>query len=258
MSLSENALYTVDGWRVFYEHLKPGGIITFSRWYSSDLASETYRLYSVAHAMLLSEGVEKPEAHMALIRSGPVATLLASNRPFTEGDIQKIRSISEELSFKPMCCRGRIAAFRSCSEFPRSAAWPRMAHFEDASGRDFSPTFDTSPYFFNGVHLRNLGSFLLAEGGGTGNLMAILVLFLFLIAAIVLVMVTILLPARKLKGRAPTPSPFGGIVYFGAIGLGFMFVEIAMMQQLSIFMGHPVYSLVVVLGGLILSAGSEA
>jgi MFS family permease len=44
-------------------------------------------------------------------------------------------------------------------------------------------------------------------------------------------------------------------VYFGAIGLGFMFVEIAMMQQLSIFMGHPVYSLVVVLGGLILSAG---
>lgn len=255
MSLSENALYTVDGWRVFYEHLKPGGIITFSRWYSSDLASETYRLFSVAHAMLLSEGVEKPENHLALIRSGPVATLLASNRPFTEVDIQKIRSIAEELSFKPMVLPGQDSGIPELQRISAARSLAAMAHFEDASGRDFSPTFDTSPYFFNGVHLRNLGSFLMAEGGGTGNLMAILVLFLFLIAAIVLVMVTILLPARKLKGRASTPSPIGGIVYFGAIGLGFMFVEIAMMQQLSIFMGHPVYSLVVVLGGLILSAG---
>jgi MFS family permease len=40
-----------------------------------------------------------------------------------------------------------------------------------------------------------------------------------------------------------------------AIGLGFMFVEIGMMQQLSIFLGHAIYSMVVVLAGLILSTG---
>jgi predicted membrane-bound spermidine synthase len=34
-----------------------------------------------------------------------------------------------------------------------------------------------------------------------------------------------------------------------------MLVEMAMMQQLSIFLGHPIYSLVVVLAGLILSTG---
>ena len=58
MTLSENALYTVDGWRVFYDHLKPGGVITFSRWSSG---AETNRLFAVAKAMLLSEGVSHPE-----------------------------------------------------------------------------------------------------------------------------------------------------------------------------------------------------
>ncbi|MGC2402919.1 MAG: hypothetical protein WA510_24230, partial [Acidobacteriaceae bacterium] len=47
MTLSENALYTVDGWKVFYEHLKPGGVITFSRWFTDSARPETFRLYSV-------------------------------------------------------------------------------------------------------------------------------------------------------------------------------------------------------------------
>src|ERR1039457_5097382 len=54
MTLSENALYTVDGWRVFFSHLKPGGVITFSRW---SYAGETNRLFAVAKAMLLTAGV---------------------------------------------------------------------------------------------------------------------------------------------------------------------------------------------------------
>ena len=56
MSLSENSLYTVEGWRVFYEHLQAGGIITFSRWYQDPRKSQTYRLFAVAYATLLSEG----------------------------------------------------------------------------------------------------------------------------------------------------------------------------------------------------------
>jgi predicted membrane-bound spermidine synthase len=49
---------------------------------------------------------------------------------------------------------------------------------------------------------------------------------------------------------------YGAVAYFIAIGLGFILVEMAMMQQLSIFLGQPIYSMVVVLGGLIFSAGA--
>jgi hypothetical protein len=47
----------------------------------------------------------------------------------------------------------------------------------------------------------------------------------------------------------------GGTVYFALIGSGFMMVEIALLQRMSVFLGHPVYALSVVLFSLILWAG---
>jgi hypothetical protein len=44
-------------------------------------------------------------------------------------------------------------------------------------------------------------------------------------------------------------------VFFGAIGLGFMLIEISQMQRLIIFLGHPTYSLSVVLFVLLGASG---
>ena len=64
------------------------------------------------------------------------------------------------------------------------------------------------------------------------------------------------------QGRAGSLDPVGDradiaphLLYFGAIGLGFMLVEISQVQRLAIFLGHPVYSLSVVLFSLLLSSG---
>ena len=67
----------------------------------------------------------------------------------------------------------------------------------------------------------------------------------------------VFLPARRLARlqAGGTRPPAGGIIYFIAIGLGFLLAEMAMIQQLAIFLGHPNYALVVVLGGLILTTG---
>src|SRR6185503_15511239 len=55
MTLSENSLYTVDAWRIFWRHLKPGGIITFSRWNQGTTRYETPRMVALAWATLLAE-----------------------------------------------------------------------------------------------------------------------------------------------------------------------------------------------------------
>lgn len=257
MTLSENALYTVDGWRVFYEHLKPGGLITFSRWYKPGLnTSETYRLFSVAWAMLLSEGVKEPSTHLALIRSGTVVTLLASSLPFSPVDLQKLRQIVKDMQFEFLYLAPDPPA---APELRRISAARSLAELAALRGRydvDYSPTFDTAPYFFNAVHLRSIPQ-LLASGGMEANLRAILFIFVFLIAAIILVSVAILWPAWRLSKvqAGGTKPPVAGIIYFIAIGLGFLLAEMAMIQQLAIFLGHPNYSLVVVLGGLILATG---
>jgi hypothetical protein len=47
----------------------------------------------------------------------------------------------------------------------------------------------------------------------------------------------------------------GGTVYFALIGIGFMMVEIGLLQRMSVFLGHPTYALSVVLFSLILWTG---
>jgi len=91
--------------------------------------------------------------------------------------------------------------------------------------------------------------------GHGANLRALMFVLAFMISAVILTCVTILLPARRWARAAGAKPPRGAVVYFIAIGLGFMLVEMGMMQQLSIFLGHPIYSLVVVLTGLILFTG---
>lgn len=256
MTLSENSLYTVDGWRVFYNHLKPGGIITFSRWYLDPQQSQTYRLFSVAYAMLLTEGVADPSRHLALIGSGGVATLLVSNRPFSLGDLDTLKQITGEMAFNPIYLPGETVAVPELQRILASRSLKEMASLQDEGGVDYSPTFDSSPYFFNSVHLRALPRFL-SRHEHESNLMAIVFLLAFFVAAVILVIACIATPAWAVYRRhaGSSSAPAGAIAYFVAIGLGFMCVEMAMMQQLSIFLGHPIYSLVVVLAGLILSSG---
>lgn len=253
MTLSENALYTVDGWRVFYSHLKPGGVITFSRWSSG---AETNRLFAVAKAMLLTEGVSNPERQLAAITSGNIVTLLASNLPFPESDLRRLREIIAEMEFKPLYLPGEGTNVPELRNILAATTLTQMAALRGANGLDYSPVFDASPYFFNAVHFWSLPGMIRAHQG-IGNLRAMLFLSGFMLAAIILVITTLVLPAllwTRRQGAAKAP-PAGGLAYFIAIGLGFMLVEMAMMQQLSILLGHPIYSMVVVLAGLIFSTG---
>jgi hypothetical protein len=131
-----------------------------------------------------------------------------------------------------------------------------LEHLTNAMLLDYSAVFDSSPYFFNAVRVGNLPRLLLRRAPG-GHLMPLAFVFSFMLAAVVLVGITILLPVRRWLSavRVVVRPPAGGPVYFIGVGLGFMLVEMGMMQQLSVFLGHPVYSLVVVLAGLILATG---
>jgi hypothetical protein len=256
MTLTENSLYTVEGWRVFYEHLRPGGLISFTRWNKGDEAYETYRMFSLAWAVLLSEGVKDPGSHMALISSDEVATLLVSNRPLSAEDLDRLRSITEEMDFELLFFPGEETSDAALKRIAAARTIADLASLRDFGSFDLSPVYDSSPFFFNALRLRSFSQALL-HLQTSGNLQALAFLFAFTVAAALLVTLTIFLPLAWHTGlRSPAGSVLaGGIVYFVAIGLGFMLAEIAMMQQLSLFLGHPVYSLVVVLAGLIFFAG---
>ncbi len=91
--LSESSLYTVEAWTAFLGRLKPGGILTFSRWYFHDRPGEMYRLTSLACEALRRSGAARPRDHLMLVRlmhpPGPdglpdgIGTLLVGREPFT-------------------------------------------------------------------------------------------------------------------------------------------------------------------------------
>jgi SAM-dependent methyltransferase len=256
MTLAENSLYTVEAWRIFYEHLKPGGLVSFTRWNRGPEAAQTYRLFSLAWATLLSEGVSDPGSHLALIGNGPLATVLLNDEPFSSQDLDRMHDMVTKMQFRIMFLRGDPTSIPEVRNIVAAHSLRDLEQLRNAGLYDYSPVFDSSPYFFNATHLSKVPA-LLRQGVHGANLRALLFVFGFLVAAAILVAATVLLPAwRGSKRRTGAmPAPIGAVIYFIAIGLGFILVEMGMMQQLSIFLGHPIYSLAVTLAGLIFSAG---
>ena len=63
-SLSENGLYTVEGWQTFLSALTPDGLFTVSRWHSPHSTVELGRVVSLAMATLMELGVGRPSDHI--------------------------------------------------------------------------------------------------------------------------------------------------------------------------------------------------
>jgi len=257
MALTENSLYSLDGWRIFYEHLNPGGIINFSRWHHKPDFHETTRLFSLAYATLLSEGVKDPETHLAMMRQEELATVLTSNRPFSSQDLEKIRNTAKELNYQILYLPGEPLGMEELTPVLQARTLEDLAALRSRDYFDLSPPTDSSPYFFSFVRFHAIPGILRIPGVHYEALLPLLHLTFFMLAALILVALTIVWPARRWtrSQQGAVPAPAGAILYFIAIGLGFMLAEMGMMQQLSIFLGQPMYSLAVVLAGLILFAG---
>jgi hypothetical protein len=127
---------------------------------------------------------------------------------------------------------------------------------------DVSPATDSRPFFFNMVHLdpQWFGQAVQLAGQGNagvvrGNLLATGTLLLIIMLSAVVVAVTIVLPMRPSVRAVDRRLAVAGTAYFALIGLGFIFVEIGVIQRISVFLGHPVYALSVGLFSIILATG---
>ena len=261
MTMTENSLYTLEAWRIFYQHLKPGGILTFSRWAPSNSPQivESLRAFSMAWATLLSERVTDPADHLALIRSGEIATLLLSNQAFPPQDLARLRKICDEMQYEILYLPGQPPALPELGQILAAKTVDDLAGLRYLRFFSFSPVFDSSPFFFDFVRPIDLARLTgaMVGTGMRGNVQAVIFLLLFTIATLALLGITVAIPLTRIAGPAMHFDRTLGVatIFFAAIGLGFMLTEAAMMQQLTLLLGTPAYSLVTVLAGLVFFAG---
>lgn len=254
-ALGENGLYTREAWMTFLDRLEPGGVLTMSRWSSG----ETIRMVALGVDVLLSRGVTEPRSHFALVQSGKVTTLVLGRDPLTEEDGKTLQRVAEERGFRillsPTMPRGK-SKLEAVLDAKTHEELDAATLFEDV---DYRPTTDDKPFFFNVVRLSAFANITAASQGSTieGNRLATMTLVLSLFASVALALAAIVGPLvnrAKPTGRT-TSTLYAGLCYFGLIGIGFMFCEVALLQRLSLVLGHPSYSLIVVLASLVAAAG---
>lgn len=248
-ALTENCLYTVEAWTLFLKRLRPGGLLTCSRWYAN-FPAEIYRLTSLANASLQRMGIRDPRGHILILKNPAapgaisVGTILVSKDAFSGQDLAVIETMAKKLRFEIMLS-------------PRYAANPEFAALASATGLseavktlplNLRPPTDDSPFFFHMTRFRDL-----FKRSSLYHRSQELTLGVLMTGSAALTLLAIGVPLG-LAGRNPAfQGSWPWVLFFAFIGCGFMFIELSLIQRLAIFLGHPVYGLSVVLFSLLLS-----
>jgi spermidine synthase len=259
-ALTENLLYTTDAFRDYHRHLTPDGILSISRWHPF----ETPRLLATAFAAWREAGAADPRQHALLLRTPQragfkeqVSTLLMKKSPFTPLEIRAIERF---------CSEARLLLALAPDRISDSVVsdWFEGAHANGSwSGVDWSPATDERPFFFNMVRpttqlLRMLG---LGEAGRfeesafQGNLAATRSLIQLLGAVGLLLVATVGVPLLARGGAVRGQGWLGILGYFACLGLGYIVIQIGLLQRLILLLGQPVYALAVILSTMLLASG---
>ena len=259
--LSENSLYTVEAWDLFLDRLQPGGVLSFSRWYMRDQPYEMYRLTSLAVEALLESGVDNPRDHIVIIRymhppgdglaGVGIGTMLVSNEPFTEEDLAELERVASSLKFDII-----LSPHTTWDEtFASIASGKDLAKLVAESPFDLAAPTDDRPFFFLMLRIKDALNPANWMSATLADQKAVTVLVSISLSVVALTLLSILIPLRMTTDRSHLKGSGAAFVYFAGIGLGFMLVEISQMQRLILFLGHPTYSLSVVLFTLLLASG---
>ncbi|CAN7322237.1 SAM-dependent methyltransferase [Variovorax sp. LjRoot130] len=271
-ALAENHLYTVEALQDQLRHLQPGGLLAITRWVTLP-PRDALKLFAAAVAALERSGATDPGSQLALVRSWKTSTLLVKNGVFGSEDIAAIKAFcaarSFDLGFYPGM-RPEEANRYNVVEGPDlfDGATALLGPGRDAFLEDYkfhiAPATDDRPHFFHFFKWRSLPELLsLKEQGGLPLLewgYPVLVATLAQAAIASLLLIGLPLAWVGIRQSARRMPPLAGsrgrvLVYFMAIGFGFMFIEIAFIQKFVLFLGHPLYAVAVVLFAFLLFAG---
>lgn len=250
-ALHENYLYTVEAMREALSHLTDDGTLSLTRWLYKP-PRQTLRLAVILDRAMKDLGMPGAERRLVIL-AAPVSDssmdfsiVLARRTEFTEKEIESLLRIGDAMGFYPVYAPGRALNNPFHAYF---AASDKQAFVRDYPFR-IDPTTDDAPFFFEHNRFARLfGSRDAIFGAASGPL----VLLVTLVIVVALAIAFALLP-RWL--RVPTaPMPARAQVYFVALGLAYIGVELWFVPRFVLYLGHPSHALSVVLFSMLTASG---
>jgi len=291
--LSENYLYTVEAVEDYLNVLKPDGTIAIFRWLFPQ-PRESLRLSNLFIAAADRMGQEHPEQSVMVIAedlgwSFRWATTLMKRRPFTPDEVRRLSALIEgnpklDLVYVPRVLPASEQAALEAKAFARNSAALERAReaynglfkaagtspealqaFEREYPYRIDPTYDERPFFFEYFkrgsapdHDRVADSVIERDGltsirGDVAKYVLLILLFATTAIGAASMLGPLVIFARQ---GLKAPGILALISFVAFVGLGFMLIEIGLMQLLTLFVGDPTSTMAVVLAGLLLFSGT--
>jgi len=263
--LAESYLYTVEMIRAALAHLAPGGILAmqFGEFDYAGRPNRTARYAATARAALAEGGITDFPRHILVATNTDyftLSTLLVSPTPFSPAQVEAfVRDVALIRSGVVRHAPGRdpvepadpTLRVITAPASELDALLARQAY-------DLRAVRDDKPFFWHFVRFGDLLRGRAPEGSpfdpedGRGE-QALLVM---LLVAVVFGTVFLLLPLLALRTEwARLPKKSLAFVYFASLGLGFMGIEIVLIQKWSLILGYPTYALTVTLCAILFFSG---
>lgn len=263
LALSENYLYTREAFGDYFDHLKPGGAISMMRFGEP----EQIRLANTAAAILRDRGITHPEQHIGLLNTGLLNGVIIRRSPWTPEDAKALNAQLHPEPFRGVSVfyyglngvpldtpsvvtwLPHVGLYGIPGYFMTALATGSLARFTKEYPTRFVPVTDDWPFFFD-VHRYDLSSLW--------GMQHIRALVSYMLVVLVVAGLLVVLPAwafRKTRAGVRQPSV---LLFFAFIGLAFILIEVWLFHRFTMFLGHQVYSITVVLSSLLVSTGFGA
>jgi hypothetical protein len=252
LSVSENFLYTLEGFQQYYDHLTDRGKIVTVRW-----LIDAPRFVSTYAKLLEQNGIPQDQLYRHLImvtsdsytQDPSVTMVIFSKAPFTDEEIRFLSQSFSQYDYKPILMPGEVM------REPYSALLSgeiNLDQFYDMFKTKVYPVTDDNPYFLSFEKPLPSAVEILLYGS-----VGIVVIFL-------LVPFSWIRRGRGITGGGQTEINsekselrIGAVIpYFAALGVGFILIELALLQKLILLMGNPTMTFALLLFTLLLSSGS--
>ena len=278
---ANGSAFTAEAIAGYLNGLQDGGIVSIPA-SIRDFPVYALRMLATARAALLQAGVQDPAAHVIVYRSAWSVRILLSREPWTQQRLIAVRKFCDDRSFDVSWYPGmNVEAARAnlYNDLPRvsfalgeiEATGPDDAIADEAqavlNGQptqsaqffNLSPITLDRPFYYASPRLDRIGTMLkrleILPQQEVGVLVNLAVLAQALVIA-TLVLIVPLAARRRLRGESEAPVPMlRAVVYFPALGLGFLFVEIFLIEKASLWLNDRTSAFALVLTGMLVFSG---
>jgi hypothetical protein len=263
--LIEEYALTREAFSLYFDHLNPNGYLSITVYLIPPLRQEL-RLISTITSMLQAERITNPERHFMVIRSWGTLTILVKKREIVREEILKGNEFLKRCNFDWVYCPGIKAEETNVYNLLSEPIYYHMVSsllHQETRERflkeylfDVSPVTDDRPFFYHYFKLKRIRETYLSVGRKwqfllEGGYFIPTVFIQALILSTIFILFPLALSLRKQKTRFKSIPIF---CYFFFIGIGFMFIEIPLIQHFVLFLGHPVYAFSICLFSLLVSS----